>query len=82
MAVNQLRAVLLWSSALNALVLAVWVIVAIGPHATLERVIQRLFGVSSAQFNLFNFYGISTYKCFILFFNLIPWIALTLAGWD
>jgi len=43
------------------------------------RINTRLFRVSAQTFDTVNYGGIAAYKCCIIFFNIVPWVALSLA---
>jgi hypothetical protein len=78
MPVANLKILLLWSLALNYGVLLTWVLVIVFGHDTLHRMSARLFRVSAQTFDVVNYSGIAAYKCCIIFFNLVPWLALSM----
>jgi hypothetical protein len=79
MPVATLKIVLLWSLAINYGVLLLWVLVIALAHDAFCRISGRIFRVSSQTFDAVNYGGIAAYKCCIVFFNLVPWIALSMA---
>ena len=50
------------------------------PHGCLYRLWGRWFRLSAEQFDACSFAGIVLYKIGILLFNLVPCIALRIAG--
>lgn len=79
MSVATLKAVLLWSFAINYGVLLFWFVLITTAHDPLYRICARWFRISVQTFDAVNYGGISAYKICILFFTLVPWVALNLA---
>jgi len=79
MSLATLKIVLLWSLAINYGVLLVWVLVIVVARDAFYRINTRLFRVSAQTFDTVNYGGIAAYKCCIIFFNIVPWVALSLA---
>lgn len=80
MNIEQLRTVLLYCTIMNFALLALWGLLFILPHEWLYRWSGRVFRISAEQFDAINFAGIVFYKLAILFFNLIPYLALRFTG--
>jgi hypothetical protein len=74
-----LKTVLLWSFAINYGLLLLWFILIAVAHDPLYRLCARWFRISVQTFDAVNYGGISAYKICILFFTLVPWLALSLA---
>ena len=80
MNIEQLRSALLYCTLMNFALLALWGLLFILPHAWLYRWVSRFTRLSAEQFDAINFAGIVFYKLTILFFNLIPYLALRCIG--
>lgn len=80
MSIEIVRSVLLWCSVINYGLLLVWVLLITLAHDGLYRLTGKLFRVSVEQFDAIHYAGIALYKLGILLFNLIPYIALRIAG--
>ena len=74
------RDVLLWCSLINYGLLVGWFLLFVLPHAWLYRLWGKWFQLSAEQFDAINFAGIVLFKIGILLFNVVPYIALRLAG--
>ena len=79
MSLVTLKTVLLWSFAINYGVLLLWFVLILIAHDPLYRINARFFRISVQTFDAINYGGIAAYKTCILFFNLVPWVALSLA---
>jgi hypothetical protein len=78
--IDVLRNVLLWCTVVNYVALLLWVLLYLLPHEWLYRLWVRWFRLTPEQFDAINFAGITLYKVGILLFNLVPYIALRIAG--
>ena len=79
MPLATLKAVLLWSFAINYGVLLLWFVLIVVAHDPLYRISTRWFRISVGTFDAVNYGGIAAYKICILFFTLVPYAALRLA---
>ena len=79
MSLATLKHVLLWSLALNYGVLLLGLVLILVAHDTFYRINARVFHISVQTFDATNYGGIGAYKTCILFFNLVPYVALVLA---
>ena len=79
MSLAILKTVLLWSIAINYGVLLFWFVLIVVAHDPLYRITARWFRVSVQTFDAVNYGGIAAYKICILFFTLVPYVALSLA---
>ena len=80
MSIEIVRGALLWCTAINYAVLLIWFLLLVSPHEWLYRLWGRWFQLTAEQFDALNFGGIMLYKLGILLFNLVPLLALYLAG--
>lgn len=76
MTIETLRSFFLWCAIINYGILIVWVVVATIARGPFLRLHQKIFGITSEQFNLLNIAGITLYKMGIFLFNIVPCIAL------
>jgi hypothetical protein len=79
MSVHLLKAVLLWCLAFNYGLLLLWVVLIVVARDWFYRLNSRLFGVSRQVFDGANYGGIVGFKLLVIFFNLVPYVALALA---
>jgi hypothetical protein len=79
MTLATIKLVLLWSFAINYGVLLLWCALILFAHDFCYRITSRFFRISEQAFDTINYGGIAAYKICILFFNLVPWLALSLA---
>lgn len=80
MDVTDLKNFLFWSTAINYAVLLTWFGVFIYAHDWLYRMHTRWFRLSPETFDVLNYAGVAMYKIGIMLLNLVPLIALCLAG--
>jgi len=80
MSIEAVRNALLWCTVINVTLLVVWSLLLVLPHDWLYRLTSRRFRLTAEQFDIINFAGIVLYKLAILFFNLVPYIALRIVG--
>jgi hypothetical protein len=79
MPIATIKIALLWSLAVNYGMLLLWLLVIALARDAFYRINERIFPVSSQTFDAVNYGGIAAYKGCIIFFNLVPWIALSMA---
>jgi Family of unknown function (DUF6868) len=80
MSVEMVGRVLLWCTIINFGLLLVWFLAFTFAHQWLQQIWGRWFRLSAETFDAVNFGLIAAYKLAILFFNLIPLIALHIVG--
>ena len=80
MSIEVVRSALLWCTVINYAVLLIWFLLIVLPHKWLYRLWGRWFQLTAEQFDALNFGGIMLYKLGIMLFNLVPLLALYLAG--
>jgi hypothetical protein len=78
MSIDTVRDALLWCTVINYSVLLVWFVFYMTPHEWLYGIWGRWFRLTPEQFDAVNFAAIALYKIGIVFFNLVPYIALRL----
>jgi len=80
MTTETLRSVLLWCAVINYGVLFLWFLFFIFAHDGLHRLHGSWFRLTVEQFDVLHYGGMAAYKIGILLFNLVPYIALRIAG--
>jgi hypothetical protein len=65
---------------INYGVLALWVVLTLFASGWMQRYCSRWYGVSADHFYAINFAGIVFFKSAVILFNLVPLIAVYLAG--
>jgi hypothetical protein len=76
MNIEQLRDFLFWCTLINFGVLLWWAAFFLLAPDFVYRVHSRLFIISRTQFDAIHYAGMAVYKLSIVFFNLVPYIAL------
>ena len=74
------RSVLLWSTVINYGVLVLWFLVFLLAHDWIYSMHRRWFHLSPEQFDALHYAGMSAYKIGVLVLNLVPYLALRIAG--
>jgi len=80
MSIEMARSTLLWCTVINYGVLVIWFLLYMLPHGWLYRLWGRWFRLTAEQFDTLNFAGMALYKVGILLLNLVPCVALYIAG--
>jgi len=80
MSIETARSALLWCTIINYVVLLVWFGLFLLPHEWMYDLWARWFKLTREQFDAINFAGIVGYKTAIIFFNLVPYIALLIVA--
>ena len=80
MTIQTAKAFLLRCIGINFLLLLVWSLASFAAHDVVYGISAYFFRVSAGQFDAINFAGIVAYKMSVLFFNVIPYIALVLVA--
>ena len=76
MTTEIIRDVLAWCSLMNVGFLLVWILCLIFAHDWLFRFHGQWFKLSVEKFDVIHYAGIAFYKISILFFNIVPYLAL------
>jgi hypothetical protein len=79
MSLVTLKVVLLWCAAFNYSILLLWLFLVTFAHDAFYRVTARIFRITPELYDAINYGGIAAYKLLIIFFNLIPYLALVLS---
>jgi hypothetical protein len=79
MSLVTIKLTLLWCLAFNYSILLLWVLLASLGHDKFYRVTAKIFRVTPQTYDAVNYGGIAAYKVLIIFFNLIPYVALALS---
>ena len=80
MSVEMVRAVLLWCTVINVGMLLWWGLLFLFARDWMYRFIGKWVRLSVEQFDGINFAGIIIFKIGVIFFNLVPYVALRMAG--
>lgn len=78
---SELKAVLLWSLAINYSLLSVWFSAFVFGHDTLFQLHSRWFRISVQTFDAIHYAGMALYKIGLFLLNVAPLIALHIIGW-
>jgi hypothetical protein len=71
---------LLWCTILNYSFVVLWFLLYLSFRRWLQGLWGRWFHLTAEQFDVLNFGGMALYKVGILLLNLVPYIALRIAG--
>ena len=76
MTISEVKAFLLWSTAINYGILILWFSVFVCAHNWLYRMHTRWFKLSVETFDALTYMGVSIYKIAVVLLNLVPLIIL------
>ena len=77
MDIQLLQQVLGWSLALNYLILLIWFLVFIYARTWMKSLHGRWFNLDDQTFDAIHYAAMAVYKIFIMVFNLVPFIVLS-----
>lgn len=80
MSFETARNALLWCAIIDYSVLILWFLLFLLPHQWLYRLSGRPFRLTPEQFDAVNLAGIVLFKILVILFNIVPYIALRIAG--
>ena len=80
MSIELVRDVLLWCTLINYGVLLLWFLFFKTTHDWMHRLHGRWFRLPVEQFDTIHYAGMAIYKIVIIFFNLVPYVALRIVG--
>lgn len=80
MSVDTIKDVLLWCAIVNYGLVLAWFLPIALARERLYGLWGRWFRLSAEQFDALSFSGMAIYKVGILLFNVVPYIALSIAG--
>ncbi len=78
MTIFEVKAMLLWSLAINYVLLILWFAVFVCAHDWLYRLHTRWFKLTVETFDAIHYAGMAVYKIGIILLNLTPWATLYL----
>ena len=70
-----------WCTVINLAILLLWFLAFFSAHETMFRMHSKWFKVSRETFDAIHYSCMAFYKICIIMFNLVPLIALRIAGW-
>lgn len=76
MTVEVITAVLGWCTLINLALLVWWLLFIVFAHDWTYRMHTRWFGISREQFDAIHYRLMGLFKMGVLFFNLVPYLAL------
>ncbi len=80
MTIVLIRNALLYCTVINFALLWLWALLYLLPHEWWYRATSRMFRISAERLDTISLAGILFYKICILFFNLVPYLALCIVG--
>jgi hypothetical protein len=80
MSLEIIRATLAWCSLINFGILLFWFLFFTAAHDVLYRFHGRWFDMPVEKFNAIHYTTMAVFKCCILIFNLVPYLALRIVG--
>ena len=79
---EKIPTVLLWCAAINYGLLMLWFLLFTVMHDSFYRLAGEWYGLSMDQYNVLMYGGMMVYKLGIILFNLVPYVALRIVGWN
>ena len=79
---QKIPTVLLWCAIINYGLLMFWFILFTAAHDSVYRLTGQWYGLSIDQFNVMMYGGMMVFKLGIVLFNLVPYVALRIVGWN
>jgi hypothetical protein len=80
MTVETAKEFLLWCAIINYTIVLAWFLPIAFARERIHRLWGRWFRLTAEQFDALSFIGIAVYKVGILLLNVVPYIALSIAG--
>ncbi|MGR9087999.1 MAG: DUF6868 family protein [Gammaproteobacteria bacterium] len=80
MNLELVRDILLWCTVINYGMLLLWALTFVRAHEWMHRLHGRWFRLPVEQFDAIHYAGMAFYKIAIFLFNLVPYVALHIAG--
>jgi len=77
---ESVRRFFAWCTVINGAFLLLWIVLDLTAKGVMIDISGRFFGVGEDKALWLNLVGISFYKLAILFFNLVPYIALRITA--
>ena len=80
MSLTEVRHLLLISTLINYAIVTIWFLVFVYAHEALYRLHTRWFRLSPQDFDKIHYATIAIYKIGVLLLNLVPLVAISIAG--
>jgi hypothetical protein len=80
MIIDVMRDVFLWCFVMNFVFLLLWAGMLVVAKDGIYRIHSRFIRITEDQFNIIHYAGMMVFKMIIVAFNLVPFIALNIAG--
>ncbi len=80
MTIQEMTAFFMWCTILNGGLLLFWACLGMLAPELIYRLHSQWFPLPRETFNVVLYAFLGAFKLFVLFFNLIPWLALLLMG--
>jgi hypothetical protein len=80
MTLDLIRDTLGWCAVLNIALLLAWWLLFISAHDFIYRMHSEWFQISVTRFDGIHYSGMALMKTFILVVNIVPYLALRIAG--
>ena len=80
MDISILKSFFLWCAVINGGMLLLSSLMLVCAGGLVYRIHSKLFGISRDAFNIMIYCFIGLYKIFWLMFNVVPFVALVIAG--
>ena len=78
MAIEMLLKVLGWCVIINTGLLLLWLLMFVQMHDFIYSMHSKWFSLSTERFDAIHYSGMAVFKMAILFFNLVPYLAIRL----
>ena len=78
MAIEMLLKVLGWCAIINIGLLLLWFMMFVQMHDFIYNMHSKWFSLTTERFDTIHYSGMAIYKMAILFFNLVPYLAIRL----
>jgi len=80
MALETVRAVFAWCTAINLGLFIWWFLFFVWAHDWMYRLHARWFKITVEKFDALHYAGMALFKMAILLFNLVPYLAMRIVG--
>ncbi|MDP8219268.1 MAG: hypothetical protein P9M03_11160 [Candidatus Theseobacter exili] len=78
--INEIRSLFMWCSVINIAALMLWFCLYVFAGDLMYKYHSKWFFMSREKFNIIHYSGMGLYKLAICMFNVVPYIALLIAG--
>ena len=80
MTVELLLKLLGWCAIINIGLLAFWLLMFVLMHDFIYRLHTKWFAITPERFDTIHYSGMAIFKMLILFFNLVPYLAIRIVS--